>query len=179
MNGLLILLFVCVVIWLWRMRSKPSSHNYDSSDESNQYIRVSLEDALKAFDEEPPLNSIGATVNDRPTFCYATSHKHDLPMMLKCVQAEMNASEKTDWDQAPAPYYFERVAILARKQKDYALEVKTCEQLISAMEKWGKNLESKGLMPGRDIANHAASPRVAKVKARLPKAKELLARHPK
>jgi len=179
MNSLLILILVCVVILLWRMRSKPNASNHNSSDESSQYIRINLEDALKAFDEEPSLNSIQATVNDRPTFYYATTHKHDLPMMLKCVQAEMNASEKTDWDQAPAPYDFERIAILARKQKDYNLEVKTCEQLISAMEKWKNNIESKGLIPGQNIANHAASPRAASVKARLPKAKVLLAKHTK
>ena len=38
----------------------------------------------------------------------------------------------------PAPYYFERVAILSRKEKDYQQEVAYCEKYIVLVEDFYK-----------------------------------------
>ena len=47
--------------------------------------------------------------------------KHDLDLMLACCKAEMESSQINLW--FPAPAYFKRVAIILRKQKDYAREI--------------------------------------------------------
>nr|MDU9043250.1 hypothetical protein [Candidatus Electrothrix aestuarii] len=49
--------------------------------------------------------------------------------MKKCCDAELRTMEKTGL--APAPYYFERVAILSRKEKNYQQEIDYCELYIT------------------------------------------------
>ncbi|QNJ29409.1 hypothetical protein [Synechococcus sp. A15-24] len=51
----------------------------------------------------------------------APENKHDLDLMLACCKAEMESSQINIW--FPAPAYFKRVAIILRKQKDYAREI--------------------------------------------------------
>ena len=51
----------------------------------------------------------------------APENKHDLDLMLACCKAEMESSQINLW--FPAPAYFKRVAIILRKQKDYAREI--------------------------------------------------------
>lgn len=115
----------------------------------------------------PPHRSEAPHVDSTNTYEFAENHKHDLEMMVKCSNAELQAYKETG--QIPAPFYFERVAILARKQKKHALEVKVCEQYIRIIEKL------KSLPPGHPrkpmiVVDHMADT----FKQRLPKAKELL-----
>ena len=51
----------------------------------------------------------------------APENKHDLDLMLACCKAEMESAQINLW--FPAPAYFKRVAIILRKQKDYAREI--------------------------------------------------------
>ena len=55
----------------------------------------------------------------------AQENKHDLDLMLACCKAEMESSQINLW--FPAPAYFKRVAIILRKQKDYAREMGVIE----------------------------------------------------
>jgi hypothetical protein len=70
----------------------------------------------------------------------------------------------------PAPYYFERVGILSRKEKNYQQEVGYCESYINAVEGFYKKYGTKGM------ADVRKGPRYQAIVKRLPKAKELLSK---
>ncbi|MBU4233280.1 MAG: hypothetical protein L6277_12120 [Desulfobacterales bacterium] len=59
--------------------------------------------------------NLSAKVDGKPTYEYAESHKNDLEMMKRCCDEEIN-NFKINMI-APAPFYFERVAILSNKIK--------------------------------------------------------------
>ncbi|NAZ45921.1 hypothetical protein GL178_06620 [Vibrio toranzoniae] len=100
-------------------------------------------------------------VEGKATYEISHEKKHDLETMLKCCESELNRFKLTN--QAPAPYYFERVAILARKAKNYGLEVSICERYIAAMDE----------IYGEQRIGIKAGPRFASIEKRLPKAKQL------
>lgn len=106
-------------------------------------------------------------VDDKPTFDHAESHKDDIEMMSDCCMAELAEYDKNG--TPPAPFYFVRVAILARKQRNYELEVAICEQYLSIVEELKDGPDFDPRFPGV-----VASPRVEQLRKRLPKAKELL-----
>ena len=107
-------------------------------------------------------------VQGKQTWELAETEKNDPSTMVKCCEAEIAAFDATGL--APAPYYFERVAILARKQKDYLLEIEYCEKYINLIQRWKANPESK------KQANIEKSPRYKAICKRLPKAKILYER---
>lgn len=124
-------------------------------------LGLDIDEMEEAFSFETP------QVSGVSTHAYSESHKHDLEMMITCCNAELQAYRETG--QVPAPFCFERVALLARKQKKYALEAKVCEQYIRIIDKL------KGLPPGHPrkpllMVDHMADT----FRQRLPKAKELL-----
>ena len=67
----------------------------------------------------------GKTSGEREVLKDAPENKHDLDLMLACCKAEMESSQINLW--FPAPAYFKRVAIILRKQKDYAREMGVIE----------------------------------------------------
>ena len=67
----------------------------------------------------------------------------------------------------PAPFYFERVAILARKEKRYYLEVEICEQYIEITDR----------IFGSTALGVKAGPRYLAIANRLLKARDLLKKH--
>ena len=104
-------------------------------------------------------------VNGKQTFELARTHKDDLPVMIKCCEAEIIKFKKTHL--VPAPFYFERVAILSRKNKNYKQEIDYCEKYIRFVDlycKKNKTHENVGVKMG---------PRYKAIVNRLPKAKEL------
>jgi hypothetical protein len=107
-------------------------------------------------------------VEGKQTWEYAEEKKHDIEYMKRCCAAELRTMEKTGL--VPAPYYFERVAILARKAKDYQQEVSICEQYIQAVERYYK------MVKGQSVADIREGPRYKAIVKRLPKVKELLAK---
>ena len=107
-------------------------------------------------------------VEGKQTWEYSEEKKHDIEYMKKCCTAEIKTMEKTGL--VPAPYYFERVAILARKEKDYQQEVSICEQYIQAVESYYKTIK------GQSVADVRKGPRYKAIVKRLPNAKELLAK---
>ena len=105
-------------------------------------------------------------VEGKQTWELAEDKKHDLEYMKKCCDAELNTMNKAG--MAPAPYYFERVAILSRKEKNYEQEVDYCEKYIEAVEGFYKLNGTEG------IADVRKGPQYKAIVKRLPKAKELL-----
>ncbi len=107
-------------------------------------------------------------VDGKQTWELAEENKDDLEIMKRCCDAELKTMDKAGL--VPAPYYFERVAILFRKSKDYAQEIFYCEQHIEKVESFYSKNGTKG------IADVRKGPRFKAIVKRLPKAKELYAK---
>ena len=107
-------------------------------------------------------------IKGKQTWEYAEDKKHDLHYMKKCCDAELKTMDKAGL--VPAPYYFERVAILSRKKKNYKQEVIYCEKYIGTVERFYKKNGTEG------IADVRKGPRFKAIVKRLPKAKELLSK---
>ncbi len=110
-------------------------------------------------------------VEGKQTWELADTKKDDIDYMKKCCYAELKTMEKADL--VAAPYYFERVAILSRKGKNYEQEVSFCERYIAAVETYYQRYGTDG------VADVRQGPRFQAIVKRLPKAKELLARERK
>ena len=109
-------------------------------------------------------------VDGKQTWEHADTHKDDIEYMKRCCDAELKTMASAGL--VSAPFYFERVAILSRKQKNYRQEVEYCERYIQAVETFYQ-------APGREgQADVRKGPRYQAIIARLPKAKELLAANP-
>ena len=98
----------------------------------------------------------------------AEENKNDLKTMKRCCDAELKTMDKAGL--VPAPYYFERVAILSRKSKDYRQEIFYCEQYIEKVESFYSKNGTEGM------ADVRKGPRFKAIVKRLPKAKELYAK---
>ncbi|EPZ2570091.1 hypothetical protein ACXLTH_004217 [Salmonella enterica subsp. enterica serovar Kiambu] len=107
-------------------------------------------------------------VDGRQTWELAGDKKDDLDVMKRCCDAELKVMDKAGL--VPAPYYFERVAILSRKNKDYKQEIYYCEQYINKVEAYYLKNGTDG------IADVREGPRFKALAKRLPKAKELYAK---
>ena len=89
--------------------------------------------------------------------------------MKRCCDAELKTMEAAGL--APAPYYFERVAILSRKRKDYKQEIYICEQYIEKIEMFYSQNGADG------VADVRKGPRFKAIVKRLSKAKALYGNH--
>lgn len=107
-------------------------------------------------------------VHGKNTWEYADESKDDIRVMMQCCDAELRAMKTSK--TVAAPYYFERVAILARKVKDYRVEVQYCQDYIDAVEQFYRSAAVKG------HADVRKGPRYQAIAKRLPKARQLLAR---
>lgn len=107
-------------------------------------------------------------VDGKQTWEHAKEKKHDMECMLKCCDAELKTMAKAGL--VPAPYYFERVAILSRRDKNYQQEVDCCEKYINIVSAFYEKHGTKG------IADVRKGPMYHAIVKRLPKAKELLSR---
>ncbi|MDF0534320.1 hypothetical protein PY479_08535 [Shewanella sp. A32] len=107
-------------------------------------------------------------VDGKQTWELAEDNKHDIEIMKRCCDAELKTMDKAGL--VPAPYYFERVAILSRKEKNYQQEIFYCEQYIEKVEAFYSKRGSDGM------ADVRKGPRYQAILKRLPKAKELYAK---
>ena len=107
-------------------------------------------------------------VDGKQTWEYVDEKKHDIEYMKRCCDAEIKTMEKAGL--VPAPYYFERVAILSRKEKNYQQEIYYCERYIYVVDEFYKKHGTK------NIADVRKGPRYQVIVQRLPKAKDLLAK---
>jgi hypothetical protein len=95
------------------------------------FARMSIRPG-KTFGEAISESTGGANLVDgKQTWELAEGKKDDLEAMEKCCDAELATYEKVGL--MPAPYYFERAAILARKAKDFREEIAWCEKYIAVV----------------------------------------------
>lgn len=115
---------------------------------------------------------IQPTIDGRPLYELAESHKHDLEVMMACCKKESESywSQPAEARFSPAPFYFERAAILCRKAGKYELEVEVCKEWKSMISDYKKQ---QIVRDGRSVKTHLG-PRSKAIISRLPKAKELL-----
>lgn len=120
------------------------------------------------------LLGISAKVGGVPTHELADQGKHDLATMLACCDAE----ESNYWKQpagermCAAPYYFERVAILCRKAKDYQGEIAICERWKVIAKDYGAQ---PSVRKGWGAQVHKGAREIA-LANRAKKARELMAK---
>ena len=78
------------------------------------------------------IKSKGANLIDgKQCWELAESHKHDLEMMIRCCERQIQDNTGRKWPtNIPAPYSFTRTAIMLRKAKDYAGEIEICNKYI-------------------------------------------------
>ncbi|MFZ3184746.1 MAG: hypothetical protein WA173_11465 [Pseudomonas sp.] len=106
-------------------------------------------------------------VDGKQTWEHAEIHKDDLEYMKRCCDAELEAMAAAG--TVAAPFYFERVAILSRKQKNFRQEVEYCERYIQAVKEF---YHMRGHEGHADVRK---GPRYKAIVERLSKANELLA----
>lgn len=70
-------------------------------------------------------------VRGQPVHTLFAKHKNDLDVMLACCEAVEANCRKHGCRTFPAPAYFERVAILSRKLKDYEAEVSILRRWVA------------------------------------------------
>lgn len=108
-------------------------------------------------------------VDGKQTWELVEEKSDDIETMKQCCDAEIKTMNKTGL--APAPYYFERVAILSRKAKNYQQEIFYCQQYIEKVEALYSKSHTQGM------ADVRKGPRYKAIVKRLEKAKELYAKH--
>lgn len=100
----------------------------------------------------------------------APENKHNLDLMLACCKAEMESSQINLW--FPAPAYFKRVAIILRKQKDYAREIGIIELYWQLCDRVYEVVKDRDGLSAQRMAQHSALK--AGFQTRYDKAKILL-----
>jgi len=115
------------------------------------------------------LPSVNDLVEGKQAWEVPEGKKHDIEVMKRCCDAELASMDKAGL--VPAPYYFERVAILSRKEKNYKQEVLYCEQYIEKIDAFYSKNGTEG------FADVRKGPRYQSIVKRLPKAKELYAKN--
>lgn len=97
---------------------------------------------------------------------HLADEKHDLEHMKRCCDAELETMERAG--VVAAPYYFERVAILSRKAKNYVQEVEYCEKYIQSVKAY---YAAHGTS---NVADVRKGPRFRAIVARLSTARRLM-----
>ncbi|HEN8706627.1 hypothetical protein A3L25_018400 [Pseudomonas putida] len=126
--------------------------------------------------QEFSLDTLGlqAKVGETATYDLADSGKNDPEVMQACCEAE----SANYWKQpegariCAAPYYFERLAILRRKVKDYSAEISICEQWKAIINDY----KSQPMVKNGSAALVHKGGRSEAILARIKKARDLLKR---
>jgi hypothetical protein len=105
-----------------------------------------------------------ASYNGKPTFELEEEAKHNPEVCAACCEAELRAFEANGYEQAPAPYFFERATVLFTKAKDWQTVAYWAEAYLNALELYRQNAR-----PGS--AKVWLSPKVEKLRERLEKAR--------
>ncbi len=133
-------------------KKKPEFHQTNGSPKTSGELIAEVSDGANL-------------VEGKQTWEYAEEKKHDIEYMKKCCDAEIKTMYTAGL--VPAPYYFERVAILSRKEKNFEQEVAYCEKYIEVVENYYRENGTEG------IADVRKGPNFQAIAKRLPKAKEL------
>lgn len=101
-------------------KKQPSMHKKDGTPKTSGELIAEVTDGANLVD-------------GKQTWELVDEKKHDIEAMKRCCDAELKTMEKAD--MVPAPYYFERVAILSRKEKNYEQEIFYCAQYLRYPQK--------------------------------------------
>jgi hypothetical protein len=131
--------------------SNKSNLSYGISDEFNRQMR--------------DIKSAGAVGNRHYTDCVETvkqlkregRNREAISLLLKCVNATEAESKRAGKGWGVAPWYYEQLAILYRKEKDFSKEVEI-------LERYDRQKKALGAKP-------------AKLSERLIKARALTEKH--
>lgn len=137
-------------------KKQPSIHKKDGTPKTSGELIAEVADGANLVD-------------GKQTWKLVDEKKHDIDAMKRCCDAELKAMEKAG--MVPAPYYFERVAILSRNEKNYEQEIFYCAHYIEKVEAFYLKNGTAG------IADVRKGPRYKAIVKRLEKAKELQAKH--
>ena len=113
-------------------------------------------------------------VDGKQTWEHADSAKHDIEMMKRCCDAEIETYQKIG--QSPAPFYFWRVAILSSKQKDFQQEVDYLHTYVDILR---RQYSREDMTLEDAVKNRVLSSRTCDIFERLPKAEARLAKQKK
>jgi len=159
-------LFFCKAIEVREMEKPEDRVEESRMSELKEIFERMLTNPGKTFGEAIAESTDGANlVEGKQTWQLANDKKHDIEVMEKCCDAELATYEKIGL--VPAPYYFERVAILARKLKNFEQKVAYCEKYIAVVEDYYR----KNNTP--DIEGVKMGPRYQAIVKRLPRARLL------
>lgn len=136
-------------------KKQPSIHKKDGTPKTSGELIAEVTDGANLVD-------------GKQTWELAEEKKHDIEAMKRCCDAELNTMDKAG--MVPAPYYFERVAILSRKEKNFEQEIFYCAQYIEKVEDFYLKNGTAG------IADVRKGPTYQAIVKRLQKARELYAK---
>lgn len=107
-------------------------------------------------------------VYGKQTWEIAKEKKDDIEAMKLCCETELETMKSSGL--VAAPYYFERIAILSRKNKDYAQEIFYCKQYIENVTQY------YSVNNPNDVADVRKGPTYKAIVKRLSKAESLYAK---
>jgi hypothetical protein len=113
-------------------------------------------------------------VNGVPTWDLA-GHKDDLPMMLRCCDAEESAywAGSAGKRVCAAPFFFARAAVLLKKARDDAGEIAVCERWIAIVDDYAaQDIVRQGIAAQVQRGPHSDSMKLRLEKARVRLAKK-------
>lgn len=158
----------------WQDRAAAVGALVDPNDKKSLTASKSESTEATALSEMSLMDQgLQANVNGTPTY-ELVDQKHNLDVMVACAEAEIS----NYWQQpqgerlSAAPFFFERAAILYRKNKQYEKEIEICEAWIAIMNDY----------TNQDMERYAKvhlGPKSKAIYHRLPKARELLERSKK
>ena len=131
----------------------------------SEIVNENNDSSLKSFSEvDNEFNNANNSVDEN----VVDYDKNDLECMKKVCDLKIANMAKNG--KVASPYFFERVAILAKKSKDYKLEIFYCELYITKVKEFYRK---KGKGTYSDVRKGA---RYQAIVNRLPKAKAMLSK---
>jgi hypothetical protein len=104
--------------------------------------------------------------NDAQSFL---DNKTDIKSVVECCRDEIQKS--IDTGIMPAPKYFEQVAILSRKEKNYENEIAICDMYIRLVKKYASEINMS-----RQEFTDSVLPECAPLYKRMHNAKSMLSK---
>jgi hypothetical protein len=147
---------------------KERETNVEADKAENQAIEA-LQESKERRDDQNKMfeaNTDDFLIDGEDYVEKAEEKKHDIEYMKKCCDLELRKMEEKN--QVPVPFYFERVAILSKKEKNYEQEVKYCEDYVNAVNQFYEKNNDSNVADARKTVKYQA------LIKRMEKAKNLL-----
>lgn len=155
-----------------KKQQAPLERKQASDDEFDQPVAgVMFNEGLLRGEAVAKITGGANLVDGKETWEYSGESKHDIEIMKRCCEAEIETMEKIgDW---PAPFFFWRVAVLSSKEKNYQQEVDYLQTYVDILR---RRYARKDMPLEHAVKKRVLSARVCDIYDRLPKAKARLAK---